>query len=495
MNKPQLVIYWSRRDFRLQDNPALYNAIVYSKNNNIEFLPIFIIDPGLVGEDRWNIGYPRRWFLSQALGKYSKEFEKFEIIVGQPTEVFEKLSHEFNVSVYVNSDIEPYARKRDAEVSKIITSNGGSIESYSDQLSVDKNVLTGSGNFYSVYSPFRKKVWDEFLDATVVPIAKPYEAKFYSDNQIFNSGISVRNQTAAEVTKAFFDIIDTKWLLYINDSFTLNLDEVLARPNLEEHWYTDEKSALSLFNEFNENKILKYKDNRDDLGLDAKDSGQTSHMSAALKWGLVSARTLKDVIITKHDPNGSNGVYHYISELVWREFYRYVLYQRPDLLNQEFQTKYQHSIEWRAGEDAQDWFVKWIKGETGYKVVDAAMHQIAQMGWMHNRSRMIVASILTKNLGIDWRWGQEYFRAILLDLDEASNNGGWQWAASVGADPKPIRIFNPYTQAENYDKNNLYQSKYLPKYYDCEPLIEHKQAREEALVRYKLAKESGVRDF
>jgi deoxyribodipyrimidine photo-lyase len=115
------------------------------------------------------------------------------------------------------------------------------------------------------------------------------------------------------------------------------------------------------------------------------------------------------------------------------------------------------------------------------------MHQIAKTGWMHNRSRMIVASVLTKNLGVDWRWGQDYFRSVLLDLDEASNNGGWQWAASVGADPKPIRIFNPYLQQENYDKNKEYIGFWLPNDYDIKaPIVDHKQAREEALKRYGL---------
>ena len=176
------------------------------------------------------------------------------------------------------------------------------------------------------------------------------------------------------------------------------------------------------------------------------------------------------------------------SELIWREFYRYILYHRPSVLNLEYQVKFQNTIKWEVGEIAQERFLAWIKGETGYKVVDAAMNQLARTGWMHNRSRMIVASILTKNLGIDWRWGQEYFRLMLLDLDEASNNGGWQWGSSTGSDPKPIRIFNPYLQTENYDKENLYQNKWLPRSYKYSkpPIIDHKVAREQALARYNL---------
>jgi deoxyribodipyrimidine photo-lyase len=140
-----------------------------------------------------------------------------------------------------------------------------------------------------------------------------------------------------------------------------------------------------------------------------------------------------------------------------------------------------------------------VQGKTGYPLVDAAMMQLAKTGWMHNRTRMVVASVLTKNLGVDWRWGQEYFRAMLLDLDEASNNGGWQWGASVGADPKPIRIFNPYLQAENYDPQNIYQDKWLgaENIDSTPPLVPHKQAREEALIRYGLSgnKPTPVRDY
>jgi deoxyribodipyrimidine photo-lyase len=166
------------------------------------------------------------------------------------------------------------------------------------------------------------------------------------------------------------------------------------------------------------------------------------------------------------------------------------------------------SIKWNDDETALNNFVAWIKAETGYPLVDAAMNQIAKTSWMHNRSRMMVASILTKNLGVNWRWGQDYFRYALLDLDEASNNGGWQWAASVGADPKPIRIFNPYLQSENYDSEFLYQIKWLPKdnyriiniknkkilEYKINPIIEHKTARNQALIRYGLDNQIA-RDF
>jgi deoxyribodipyrimidine photo-lyase len=222
----------------------------------------------------------------------------------------------------------------------------------------------------------------------------------------------------------------------------------------------------------------------------------------ALAWGLVTPRILvklvkdnfKEPFDNPFSGRVSQGVLVFISELIWREFYRYQLFHHPDLMQTEFQKRFRGSIAWVNNEVATERFVAWIKGETGYGVVDAAMKQIASMGWMHNRARMVVASILTKNLGVDWRWGQEYFRAALIDLDEASNCGGWQWAASVGSDPKPIRIFNPDLQAKNYDASGAYQNKWLEENVggllksQIVPIVEHKVAREEALRRYGLKK-------
>lgn len=502
-SKQKLNIYWVRRDFRLQDNPALYNAVEDSKKENVEFIPLFVIDPNLIDEDRWNIGYPRRRYLAKILAHYALQFENFEIIIGKPEEVFTKLAENYELSIYLNSDIEPFARKRDAKVKELAQQKGGEVHAFRDQISVDKGTLSGSGTIYGVFSPFRKKIWDDFLDAPVVSTPKLDGLKYYSGFDVpefkvgesFSKVIFDDNTSKQELNIKIYSIIEQPWRLTLTKKFAVDLENILQKPDLSS-WYCTEDEVLQKFKAYNESKILDYKKHRDDLGLDVVNGGQTSKISVALKWGLVSSRLLKNMILEKHDPKKSSGVFSFVSELIWREFYRYVLYHRPNLMNIEYQPKYQSTIEWKSGKQAEEWFTKWIQGQTGYRVVDAAMNQIAREGWMHNRSRMIVASILTKNLGIDWRWGQEYFRSILLDLDEASNNGGWQWAASVGADPKPIRIFNPYTQAEKYDGEGKYQNKYLPADYNIsEPLIEHKKAREEALERYKYAKEKGVRDY
>jgi len=267
-------------------------------------------------------------------------------------------------------------------------------------------------------------------------------------------------------------------------------------------WYYSEKEAILRFKKYlNSDGLHFYADRRNYLELDVVEDGATSKMSLALVWGLVSSRTLLD-LIKKHFAESFNnplssrvseGALTYISELIWREFYRYQLFHHSELMNTEFQIRFRENIDWVPEEIAFERFIAWIKGQTGYSVVDASMKQLSSIGWMHNRSRMIVSSILTKNLGVDWRWGQEYFRASLIDLDEASNNGGWQWGASVGVDLKPIRIFNAELQAKNYDASGAYQKRWLgienfSLQAPIRPIIEHKLAREEALKRYWLNK-------
>jgi deoxyribodipyrimidine photo-lyase len=500
-----LVIYWCRRDFRLTDNPALSQAFDFAVKNNFNFLPIYVLDENLLKGE--NIGFVRKKFLSQVLAGFRHQFQDFVVFNGKYQGQFEALSKQFKLYLFVNEDVEPYAIERDKIVKTVVEKNGGNFYNYADQISVNKSVTTGSNNIYSVFSPFRNTILEEFLASkSLLKVEKDKIVAYQKSNTIpiesFNfikrlDYIDLKNDNE-ENSDLIFKIIDSKNILSFGEH-KIDLDQIIDRPNLS-NWYFTENDALTHFDDFLNKHILNYKVNRDDLGNDAKENGMTSKMSAALKWGLVSARTIKDLIIEKYTISEiykNQNLFHYISELIWREFYRYVLFHNPEVLELEFQKKFQNTIEWEQGQKAVDIFKKWILGQTGYPIVDAAMNQIAQMGWMHNRSRMIVASILTKNLGIDWRWGQNYFRTTLIDLDEASNNGGWQWAASVGADPKPIRIFNPYLQAENYDKKNLYQKKWLPSNYDYqqEPIIEHKKARDLALKRYGLASNRTVRDY
>lgn len=482
--KEKIAVYWSRRDFRLRDNPALTAAIACAKKKNAVLLPLFILEDYMcAGNPKFQFGYPSRVFLSKALPSFSSEFPHFALVRGKGVQTILKLSKKAEICVFVNEDIYPdfYTQI------KTIQNAGIDIKLFADMLTVLKETKTGAGNYYSVFTPFKKAVWKEFVEAKTLPKASFKDISFVSSQKIKDLFPKTVAPKESEIMKCFSD---KKTFMVGKKEY--DIAALIDRNMNFEGWYVSEESALKHFDSYLKNDMAGYKDNRDSL-----EKNKTSRMSLALAWGLVSARTLKHKIQKCFDAKFENpfstslnqGAVHYISELIWREFYKYLFFHNPTLMNQEFQEKFRGTVKWVDFREAHKRFEAWIQGKTGYGVVDAAMMQLAEEGWMHNRARMVVASVLTKNLGVNWRWGQEYFRAMLLDLDEASNNGGWQWGASVGADPKPIRIFNPYLQAENYDKHDVYQKKYLgEEYFENPPqlIAEHKDARNEALKRYGL---------
>lgn len=483
----EIVIYWSRRDFRIADNPALSNAVLYAEKKSLKFLPLFIIDKELLNNAELNIGFPRRKYLSKALAQFAVQFDRFVIANGKPYDVFTSLSKSYKLHVHCNDDIEPYAINRDSDIQKLVTSDGGSFRLYNDQTSIDTQVKTGNGHLYSVFTPFKKRVLCDFINLKALHKPDFTNLSYLKDEIHIDIVYDVNNHTHLnEIQQSIFNIIDTKWVCIIGES-AISLDNLIKRNEYSE-WYLSEQDFLDRFDSFLEDSIQKYNTNRDDLSLEANTNRSTSRASVALKWGLTSPR----IIITKIRQKFGDrfieqpGIESYTSELIWREFYRYILFHNQDVLNQEYQTKYRNKIDWVDLKHGLESFEKWIRAETGYPMVDAFMNQISSVGWMHNRGRMVTASFLTKHLGIDWRWGQSYFRSVLIDLDEASNNGGWQWAASVGADPKPMRIFNPYLQADRYDPDKSFRSKWLGTSYSQIPIVDHKEAREQALKRYSL---------
>jgi deoxyribodipyrimidine photo-lyase len=497
----ELCIYWTRRDFRLNDNPALFECTKHCKKEAADFLPVFILEDYMTkAEAGFQFGYASRYLLSKIIPEFYKKFKKFHITKGKGAEFFinlqKKLKETHTVSIFVNDDIYIDFHKQ----IKKIQSHGIKCNVFNDQLTIPKDTKTSTGSYYSVFTPFKKNVWQDFMNASVLPQAKINDVKYFNDTELPHK--------IEPKFESIWKMFSKKRILQV-DGFEIDLDQELEYKQdfdkLDNFYYTEEE-CLKRFQKYLKSELSNYKENRDSLEKD-----QTSKMSLGLAWGLISARTLKKEITSyyKNDFNNINwfninqkdtGVVHFLTELIWREFYKYLMFHNPKLMHQEFQEKFRGRIKWVSKKESIKRFTAWIQGKTGYKVVDAAMTQLAKTGWMHNRSRMIVASVLTKNLGVDWRWGQEYFRAMLLDLDEASNNGGWQWGASVGADPKPIRIFNPYLQAKNYDPNNIYQTKWLGKdgfLSETKPLIEHAKARNEALNRYGLSsqKHIPVRDY
>jgi deoxyribodipyrimidine photo-lyase len=236
------------------------------------------------------------------------------------------------------------------------------------------------------------------------------------------------------------------------------------------------KDAQIKLKRFVQGKLKVYADSRNIL---ADDDG-TSHLSPYLRFGLVSARACARLALEVEGIEGT-----WINELIWRDFYAMVLYRLPEFAKLEFYEKYR-GLEWSRDEEM---FAKWCEGKTGYPVVDAAMRQLVQTGWMHNRARMIVASFLTKHLLIDWRWGEAFFAQHLMDYELSSNVGGWQWAASTGIDPQPyFRIFNPTSQEKKFDPEKIYIKRYVAEYgtnrYPA-PIVKHEDARLRALAFYK----------
>jgi deoxyribodipyrimidine photo-lyase len=498
-----LTIYWSRRDLRLTDNPALLAASQNALENKTSFLPLFILEDYMTaGEPTFQFGTPSRWFLAQALPKFAEQFTEFAIVQGKGAQYLIDLSKKFKLTVFVNDDVYSDFYKQIAKLEKA----GVTVTVCEDALSVPKDTRSGEGNLYSVFTPFKKNVWMRFIQTKA-------QSKFSQSSDLAylpHAEVTTFPRIIKNDTTAIEKIFSTSRLLKVAD-IVLDLDNLISVQNLD-GWYVSETEALKRFSDYLKSGDLdNYAENRDSLERDAANTsetltayaGKTSRMSLALAWGLVSSRTLLNMMQKHFDESFDNpfstrvsqGALIFISELIWREFYRYQLFHRPDLMDTEFQKKFQGTITWVESKIAHVRFVAWIKGETGYPIVDAAMKQLAATGWMHNRSRMIVASILTKNFGVDWRWGQEYFRAVLIDLDEASNSGGWQWGASVGADPKPIRIFNAELQAKNYDVSGAYQNCWLNNNSNFSlqsptvPIVEHKVGREEALKRYGLTKE------
>lgn len=489
-----VALYWSRRDFRLTDNPALTAAVKEVKKEGGVLCPVFVLENYMcAGDPAFQFGYPQRLFLSKALPAYTQNFKDFLLLKGTAVPEIKGLCDFLKASglepvVYVNEDVYPDFYSQVAH----LRDHGIAIRVFADQMTIDPKTTTETGKYYSVFTPFKKTVWKSFLEAPVLPKVDVRSVS-YVPTEILH-GVPSRISIVENSTLEEFSMLRT---FAVHGSKTHVFDiSSLAQAVSFDGWYASEKEAQDQFRSFCTKGLRYYAGKRDSLAADVS-GGSTSRMSLALTWGLVSARYLKSEIQKELENDfvdaGKAASMHlrspatYLSELIWREFYKYLFFHNPSLMDIEFQERFRGTIQWVEEKEALRRFEAWIKGETGYPIVDAAMKQIAQMGWMHNRSRMVVASVLTKNLGVDWRWGQEYFRAQLFDLDEASNNGGWQWGASVGADPKPIRIFNPYLQAKNYDPDGAYQKRWLgavPQ--DAKPIVEHALARTEALARYGL---------
>ena len=426
-----IAIFWFRRDLRLFDNAGLYHAL---KGSN-PVLPIFILDRNIL-DDLGDKKDRRVDLILQMLNEIQAELTKMgstlQVMYGTPHECFARLLEQYVVTdVYTSHDYEPYAKQRDEEVQKLLAVKGARFHTFKDHVIFEKSeVIKDNGAPYTVYTPYSRK-WKERLSDFLM---RSYPNEKYYHN--FYKRTAVPLPTLADIG---FEETDLQ---------------------------TPDRTL-------NESIAASYNTTRDFPAING-----TTRLSVHLRFGTISIRQLA------RDASALNATL--LNELIWREFYMMILWHFPQVVGNSFKPEYD-KIQWRNNEQE---FERWCTGNTGIPIVDAGMRELNSTGFMHNRVRMIVASFLTKNLLIDWRWGEAYFAEKLLDFDLSANNGNWQWAAGCGCDAAPyFRIFSPQLQTEKFDPKLEYVRKWVPEFeqLNYRPMIDIKTSRERCLAEYKRA--------
>lgn len=409
---------WFRRDLRLNDHAVLHHAA----RTHSKIVCVFIFDQqileNLAQKDR------RVEFIWHALAQIKQQLQArasdLVVKVGwAESQIVELAQHFEAASVFAAEDYEPAARQRDATVAAQLEQIGCRLELVKDQVIFARDeVLAKNHTPYSVFTPYKNswlarltpEDWMAYEVETALSRLHPLPA--------------TPMPTLAELGFQPTDLQDLK----------LPLAE------------TGAQQLLDVFDQ----QIDRYQEQRDLPALDA-----SSHLSPHLRFGTLSIRSA----VALAQQHAGPGAACWLAELIWREFYQQLLWHHPRVADESFKLQYRAL----AYENRTEWFDAWRNGQTGYPLVDAAMRQLSQTGWMHNRLRMISASFLVKDLLIDWRWGEQHFAELLLDFDLAANNGGWQWAASTGCDAQPyFRIFNPVTQSQRFDPEGRFIRRYVP---------------------------------
>ena len=428
-----VAIFWFRRDLRLDDNAGLYHAL----KGKLPVLPVFIFDKDILGqlEDKDDA---RVTFIYQTIKNIDVALHKHRssllVLHDKPLQAWHRLLNNYKVkAVYTNHDYEPNAKTRDEAISELLKKHNIPFNTHKDQVIFEKDeVVKDDGKPYTVYTPYQRK-WYQAL--------QPFFLKAYPNEKYFKNFL----KTA-----------------------TFNL------PSIKEIGFEASESGFPPI--YYKAFIADYSEKRNFPAVNG-----TTHIGLHLRFGTVSIRELA------RTANGCSEK-TWLNELIWREFYMMVMYHFPHTATNAFKPEYDR-IKWLNNEQQ---FEAWCRGETGFALVDAGMRELNATGYMHNRVRMVVASFLTKDLLIDWRWGERYFARKLLDYELASNVGGWQWAAGSGTDAAPyFRIFNPGSQLKKFDPELKYVKKWVPEYADFtkypQPIIDHAFARERCLKAFKAA--------
>ena len=464
-----VAIVWYRRDLRLADHPALAAAAECD-----HVVPVFCFDQRLV-RGRHASG-PRTQFLLESLRDLERSLRdrdsRLVVRSGKPETEIATLAGELSAdAVHATADVGPLARRRDERVRASLDDIGVPLHLHPGLFAADdpSEIVTGSGDPYRVFSPYHR-AWSQ-----------------------------QRRRAATPAPRALPELPPKVRLGTLPGLGDLGLEQEVSDPAPG-----GESAGRERMAQFLADHVSDYDDNHDLVSV-----GGTSALSPYLHFGCISARELESQL------SRGAGAAAYRRQLCWRDFYAQLIRAFPANAEAEYQDRVRGKIDWS---DDHRGFDAWCQGETGYPIVDAAMRQLRREGWMHNRGRLIVGSFLTKDLGIDWRWGERWFMRMLIDGDEANNNGNWQWIASVGVDPQPVarRIYNPARQQAQYDADGRYVRRYVPELADVPdrylaepwrmpddvqqqagcvigtdypaPIVDHAEARREALARYGRAR-------
>lgn len=461
-------IVWLRRDLRLRDHPALRAAL----DRHERVIPVFCFDDRLL-HGRHASG-PRTQFLLECLAELDEALSDcgagLVVRHGPPERELSILAREASATaVHFTRDVSPFARRRGERTRRAFADAGVEVIGHPGLNAVDDvaEVRTRQGGPYTVFSPFHRKwLGAGRRDVLKAPSALPALPFRLVKGRLPSLG-------------------------------SLGLEQEVSEPAPG-----GEAAARAALDRLLDGPISEYADSHDALGHD-----RTSRLSPYLHFGCLSPRQIEERL-----PRG-NGAKAFHRQLCWRDFYHHVLLHFPRNARSEFQDRYRGKIRWSH---ARRPFEAWCEGRTGYPLVDAGMRQLRREGWMSGRARLVVGSFLTKHLGIDWRWGERWFMRLLIDGDEANNNGNWQWIASVGTDPQPPyrRIYNPALHTERYDPSGEYVRRYVPELRDVpvdylrepwtmpadvqhecgcvigrdypKPIVDHGKARADALERYRV---------
>jgi deoxyribodipyrimidine photo-lyase len=472
-----LILFWHRRDLRIADNIGLYHAC----QTTSKVVGIFCLDPNILDND--DVAPARVTYMIGCLEKlqecYQEKGSQLLILKGKPEKAIPELAAKLEATaVYWNQDVEPYAKQRDQQVQDALEQADIKVKFYWDQLlHAPDTIFTNAGDPYKVYTPYWRKWKDTEKSKPVASFDKKAEGLSQDEQKIAEKAGAIKLPSAKEL------------------GFEWEGDLILS---------PGEAAAIERLEMFCERAISEYDEQRNFPYADG-----TSQLSPALKFGVIGIRTVWQKTIEAMQQSRSdetrNNIEVWQKELAWREFYQQAMYHFPKLAEGPYREPF-NNFPW---ENNKDYFQAWCEGKTGYPIVDAAMRQLNEIGWMHNRCRMIVASFLTKDLIINWQWGEKYFMQHLIDGDLSSNNGGWQWSASSGMDPKPLRIFNPASQTQKYDAEAEYIRQWLPELRNLEtevlvtgkinsedreacdypePIVDHKQQQRQFKQLYQQEK-------